>query len=91
MEITTAIRDFAAPTGRLPKAALRSALDNWETARVPFLELLARCADGTDRSEAAQDALFYIVHLLGEQRDSGAFSPLCRLLQDGEFSEIGPR
>jgi hypothetical protein len=49
-----------------------------------LLGLLERYADATDRSEPTARALFFILHLAGERRETRAFAPLCRLAHDAE-------
>ncbi len=87
MNIDEVIRELAAGGGILPKAAMRSALDDWEASGPGLVALLSRSVDGGDRSEATANALFFAIHLFGEKRETGAFPALCRLLQDAEASE----
>jgi len=44
-------------------------------------------ADGTDRSEEAVGAAFFILYLAAEKRETRAFAPLCRLAKDAEAIE----
>src|SRR5277367_1426056 len=81
-----AIRDFAVAEDDLPRDAMRWALDNWEVAGPRFVALLDRYAAGIDRTDETADALFFIVHLLAEKRETKAFPPLHRLLIDGDAS-----
>ncbi len=87
MHVDDIVRAFDDAGDVLPEFALRAALDDWELARPRFLELLNRCAEGLDRSDATKSALFFIIHLLGEKRETDAFPSLCRLLQNAELSE----
>ena len=41
-----------------------------------------------DRSEQTEQALFLVIHLLGDKAETAAFAPLCRLLLDGEASGL---
>ena len=66
---------------------MRWALDHWDEAAPGLLGVLERYADGTDRSEDAVGAAFFILHLAAERRETRAFAPLCRLLKDAEASE----
>jgi hypothetical protein len=68
MDVETAIRAFASAGHDLPREAMRWALDRWDEAAPGLLGVLERFADGTDRSEEAADALFFILHLAGERR-----------------------
>ena len=87
MDVETAIRAFASAGHDLPRDAMRWALDHWDEAAPGLLGVLERYADGTDRSEAAVGAAFFILHLAAERRETRAFAPLCRLLKDAEASE----
>ena len=66
---------------------MRWALDHWDEAAPGLLGVLERFADGTDRSEEAVGAAFFILHLAAERRETRAFAPLCRLLKDAEALE----
>ena len=87
MDVETAIRAFASAGHDLPREAMRWALDHWDEAAPGLLGVLERFADGTDRSEDAVGAAFFILHLAAERRETRAFAPLCRLLKDAEASE----
>ena len=87
MVVDDILRDLAYAGNTLPGAAMRSALDHWETAGPRFVELLERCAEGADRTDPTKDALFFAIHLLGEKREAKAFPALCRLLQNEEPAE----
>lgn len=87
MNIDQVVADFGLADGVLPKASMQWALDNWQVAGPRFVELLERCADGLDRAEETNNALFFVIHLLGEKREAKAFPALCRLLKDAEASE----
>jgi hypothetical protein len=79
MDVESAIRAFASAGHDLPRDVMRWALDHWDEAAPGLLGVLERFADGTDRSREAADALFFILHLAGERRETRAFAPLCRL------------
>jgi uncharacterized protein len=87
MNLDVAIRCMELAASDLPREAMQWALDNWDEAGPCFVELLERCACGADRSQSTRNALFFVVHLLGERRESRAFPGLCRLLEDRELSE----
>ena len=87
MNVETAISTFASAGHDLPREAMQWALDNWDEAAPGLLGVLERYADGTDRSEDAANALFFILHLAGERRDTRTFAPLCRLAKDAEAIE----
>ncbi|HLY58832.1 MAG TPA: DUF1186 domain-containing protein [Stellaceae bacterium] len=87
MTIDDVIADFATTGSTLPVESMRWALDHWDEAAPRFVALLARAADGEDCGTETENALFYIIHLLAEKRETAAFQPLCRLLQDAELSE----
>src|SRR5215212_5606845 len=88
MTVEDAIRDFATAGRRLPRDAMRWALDHWDAAGPGFVELLDRYASGVDRSEETAAALFFVLHLLGEKADARAFPGLCRLLRDAEAADL---
>src|SRR3954452_2078788 len=84
MDVETAIRAFASAGHDLPREAMRWALDHWDEAAPGLLGMLERFAGGADRSEEAAGAVFFILHLAGERRETRAFAPLCRLAKDAE-------
>jgi hypothetical protein len=84
MNTDDVIRDFATTGGTLPRASMQWALENWDAAVPRFIELLDRCTDGIDRSEETKNALFFIIHLFGEKRETRAFHALCRLLKSSD-------
>jgi len=87
MTIDDVIRDFATTGCTLPRASMQWALDHWDEAAPRFVELLDRFAVGDDRSEHNRDALFFIIHLLGEKAERSGFPALCRLLHDAAAAE----
>jgi uncharacterized protein len=87
MDVESAIRAFASAGHDLPREDMRWALDHWDEAAPGLLGVLERFADGTDRSEGAADALFFILHLAGERRETRAFAPLCRLAKEAGVLE----
>ena len=84
MDVETAIRAFASAGHDLPRDAMRWALDNWDEAAPGLLGVVERFAGGADRSEEAAGAVFFILHLAGERRETRAFAPLCCLARDAE-------
>ena len=87
MDVEQAVQAFAVAGQDLPREAMRWALDHWDEAAPGLLAVLERFADGTDRSEGTADAVFYILHLAGEKRETRAFGPLSRLARDAEALE----
>jgi hypothetical protein len=87
MNVDEALRRFAEDEG-LPREAMAWALDNWEIASRRFIARLRAFAGGGDRSEAAADQLFYILHLCGQMRETGAYEPLCRLIAGDPDLEV---
>ncbi|HYA72472.1 MAG TPA: DUF1186 domain-containing protein [Roseiarcus sp.] len=83
MNVDEALRQFVAAE-QLPRAAMQWALDHWDEASPRFIARLRAFAAGANRSDAAMDELFYIVHLCGEKRDERAYGPLCRLIGESE-------
>jgi hypothetical protein len=76
MDVETVIRTLASAGHDLPQEAMRWVLDHWDGAAPDLLEVLERYADGTDRSEEAVGAAFFILHLAAEKRETRAFAPL---------------
>src|SRR3954466_9842115 len=87
MDVETAIQAFASAGNDLPQEAAEWARDNWEDAAPGLLGVLERFASGTERSDEAASAVFFILHLAGEKQDTRAFPLLCRLALDGEAVE----
>src|ERR671929_975483 len=87
MDVEAAIHSLASAGHDLPREAMRWALDHWDEAAPGLLGVLERVADGTDRSEEAVGAAFFVLHLAAERRETRAFAPLCRLLKDAKASE----
>jgi len=88
MILDDALRDLATAGRELPRAAMQWSLDHWDEGGPVFVTLLDAYGRGLDRSERTGRALFFIVHLLGDKGEAAAFGPLCRLLLDGEASEL---
>lgn len=88
MTLDDALRDLATTGNELPRDAMQWALDHWDQAGPGFVALLDAYASGSDRSEQTERALFLVIHLLGEKAEAAAFGPLCRLLLDGEASDL---
>ena len=72
----------------LPRDAMGWALDHWDEAGPRFAAMLDAYARGEDRSEAAGNVLFPVIHMQAEKSDSSAFGPLCRLLLDHEAASL---
>ncbi|HEY1933838.1 MAG TPA: DUF1186 domain-containing protein [Acetobacteraceae bacterium] len=87
MTIDDVLREFGSYEHKLPRDAMQWALDNWPEAAPRFLQLLKHYADGSDRSEATQGTVFLALHLMAEQRETGGFGDLCRILQQPELRE----
>jgi uncharacterized protein len=87
MNIDDVINDFAAAKHDLPEASMQWALENWDEALPRFHELLQRYTDGSDRSKETENALFFVIHLIGEKREASAFPALCRLVKDAAAKE----
>lgn len=72
------IIDGLSSDGGLPRAALRSAVENWELALPVFLGMLEAYVDDPETNEADADPLFFVVHLFGQMRETRAYAPLMR-------------
>lgn len=88
MTTDDAIRDFASAGDALPREAMRWALEHWDVAGPRFAALVDGYAGGTDRAEQTERALFFVLHLLAERRETAAFVPLCRILADAETADL---
>ncbi|MSP01339.1 MAG: DUF1186 domain-containing protein [Acetobacteraceae bacterium] len=82
--IDDAIQAFAEASDAPPNEALQWALDHWDEAVPRFLAMLEGYTDGSDDTEPTLDAMFFIVHLLGDRGDQRAYQTLCRLMLDEE-------
>jgi hypothetical protein len=87
MTIDDVIRDFETTGNTLPRASIQWALDHWDEAASRLVDLLERYASGAERSDRMRDALFFVIHLLGEKAEARGFAPLCQLLRDPEAAE----
>ena len=83
MNVDEALRQFV-DAEELPRAAMQWALDHWDEASPRFIAKLRAFAAGGNRTDAASDELFYIVHLCGEKHEERAYTPLCALIGEGE-------
>jgi uncharacterized protein len=69
-----------------PREAVQWALDHWDIASDRLLSklrmIVANWADDAEDETHVEDglALFYLVHLFAEKRDSRAYAPLCQRL-----------
>ena len=82
-----AIAAFAETERELPIGAMLWCRDNWDAAAPDLIAIIERYADGTDRTEAAANAVLFILHLAAEQRETRALAPVCRLARDLEAIE----
>ncbi len=88
MNVDEALRQFA-ESEEFPRAAMQWALEHWNEAAPRFIARLRTFAAGANRSDAAMDELFYVVHLCGEKREERAYSPLCQLIAgDGTIVDL---
>jgi uncharacterized protein len=87
MDADEIIDAFASAGKELPVAAMLWCRDEWDTVAPALLGVLARYEDGSDRSDTAGDALFFILHMMGDRGETRAFAPLCRLAHDREAIE----
>ena len=87
MDVETAIQTFASAGNDLPREAMQWALDHWDEAAPELLSVVERYTGGADRSDETASAVFFILYLAGEKRETRVFSLLCRLAQDVEALE----
>ena len=72
----------------LPAETLQWMLDHWDDMAAPCRKLLHAAVYGDDISERTQQALFYIIHVLGEKAETSSFDDVCQLLADAENAEL---
>src|SRR3954470_5253578 len=87
MDVETAIQAFVSAGNDLPREAMQWTLDHWDEVAPELLSVVERYTSGADRSDEAASAVFFILHLAGEKRDTRMFPFLRRLAQDGEAIE----
>jgi len=87
MDVETAIQAFVSAGNDLPREAMQWTLDHWDEVAPELLSVVERYTSGADRSDEAASAVFFILHLAGEKRDTRVFPFLRRLAQDGEAIE----
>ena len=75
-----AVIDALAREGPFPTRAVRESLARRDEIVPAFLDLLAEYAGDQDLNDDRAEALFIIVHILGEIREKRAFAPLIELL-----------
>lgn len=73
------VADFARP-GPLPHESLQAAADNWEEVLPEFLDMIEAYVRHPGLDEVIQEALFLVVHLFGQMRETRAYRPTMRLL-----------
>ena len=81
------VHELARAGDDLPRDAMQRSLENWTETALPLLAVLEAYADGEDRSEHATNAVFFILHLVGQARERRAFPAICRLARDAEALE----
>lgn len=81
MTLDEAIRSFGTAE-TIPTEAILWARDHWEEVFPRLESLLSAYLDDLDRSEFAESALFFLLHLAAEQNDTAIHVALCRLLLD---------
>ena len=65
---------------KLPTGVIEACLSNQDAAVPAFIDLLQRCADNTPVKPEEEDAIFLIVHILGELGEKRAFQPFIDFL-----------
>ena len=87
MDFETAIQAFVSAGHDLPREAMEWTLDHWDAVAPELLSVVERYTSGADRSDETASAVFFILYLAGEKRDTRVFALLCRLAQDVEALE----
>jgi hypothetical protein len=75
---------FAQAHDEIPTEAIAWARANWAEAAPPLHAALEAYVSRADRSERAQDILFYGLLLMMTQRDEAAHAPLARLAREAD-------
>lgn len=88
MTFEEALATFAAPGDAVPAPAIGDVLAQWDTMGPRCLALLDGYVHGRDLSEQTEQALFFVVHLLGEKSETAAFPLLCALAGDMERADL---
>jgi uncharacterized protein len=88
MTLDEAMDALGTPGDDLPIAAMDVLLGQWDVAGPRCLAMLDDYVRGLDLSEATERALFIVVHLLGEKRETAAFDALCILASDPERADL---
>jgi hypothetical protein len=72
----------------LPTAAIESSIEHWDAVSPRYISKLRAFASGAKLSESDRDALFFVIHMCAEKKDSRAYAPLCEILaRDYEVEE----
>lgn len=87
MTFDEAIDAFANAT-LLPVDEVDWVLANWAETGPQCRKLLSGYIAGDDLSERTQRALFVVLHLFGEKRDTAAFANICFILDDCETTDL---
>ena len=87
MDAEEAIHALGTAGYDLPRDAMRWILEHWDDAAPALIRVLERFAYGTDRSDEAAGAAFFVAHLAAEKRDTRAFPPVCLVARDVEGIE----
>ena len=88
MDIDEVLDELGRTNHTFPRDALQWALDHWDEARPRFMELLDGYQGGANRTPQNANAVSFIVHLLGEKRETSAFRSLCLLFADPVMESI---
>ena len=80
----TFVEALIEPVG-LPKDTIRHCLKHPDRVTPNFLSLLQEYADDPDLNDERADALFFIIHVLGELGEKGAFVPLIGFLSGDQY------
>ncbi len=67
-----------------PATSIDWVLKEWDETGPRCRALLRAYVDGADFSERTEQALYVILHLLGERQDQASFPDLCRLALDAD-------
>jgi uncharacterized protein len=82
------ILEGLATEGRMPREALADAVARWDECVPVFIDMIERRPGMADATDEFDNALFLIVHLCGQMRETRAYRPLLGFLSaDAELVE----
>lgn len=84
MEAEDIILELALAGDVLPARTMKAAAADWDRVAPAMLGVLESYVGGGSRGDEASNALFFILHVMGQVGERRAFGPLCRLCMEPE-------